>query len=402
MTATFTAENAPAKLKLPGAGTRIEVRVRSADYKQITKAYRYRLYPTKRQIEALNEQLGFACDLYNAALEQRRDWWKRGRSTGFYEQCRELTDVQRPEGMNRMVQEDVLRRLDRAFQAFFRRLKAGEKAGYPRFRSRRRYDTLTWRRKKGGAAIRNNRLRLQGIGHVKVRWHRDLPSEPLTTTVRRMASGKWYVTFAIKVDAKPLPRTGQDVGLDLGISTFAACSNGEMVRGPRATRAAEKDLRRANRRLHRRKRGSNRRAKARAQLAKQHEHIANQRRDHAHKSARALVDRFDTIYVEDLNVAGMGRNRTLARDIHDQGWAQFLAILRAKAEEAGREVVAVNPRNTSQLCSSCGELVPKPLSQRVHRCDCGYEADRDVNAARNVLAAGRVAQARTVGVPAVV
>lgn len=363
------------------------------------RTFRYRLYPTRRQADALNEQLAFACTLYNAALEQRRDWWRRGRSTGWVAQGRDLTQLRRagmaPEGMNAGCQENVLRRVDRAYEGFFRRVRSGAKAGYPRFRSRNRYDSLTWRRgKAGGAAIRDGRLRIQGIGHIKVRWHRDLPSEPLTTTVRRTGTGKWYVSFAVEIEPSPLPSTGQEIGVDLGVTNFIATSDGETIKGPRAYRDAQHKLRVAQRRLSRRQRGSHRRDKARRLVAQHHERIRAIRRDHAHKLARRLVNENDLIAVEDLRIRTLIHG-PLAKHVADQGWGDFIAFLHAKAEDAARVVVEVDPRNTSQVCSACGELTPKALSVRVHRCSCGYEADRDVNAARNVLALGRSVQAQT-------
>lgn len=357
------------------------------------RTFRYRLYPTRHQAEALNDQLAFSCDLYNAALEQRREWWKRGQRTGFYEQCRELTG-QMPRGMNRNVGEDALRRLDRAFEAFFRRCRQGEKPGYPRFRSKARYDSLTWRKKGGGYTV-GERLRLQGAGHIRVRWHRPLPegAQIRTVTVRRTASGKWFVSFALDgVEPTPLPPTDEAVGIDLGITTLAALSTGEFVKGPRAFRSAQAKLRRAQRKLSRRKRGSHRRENARREVAMVHEHIREIRRDHRHKTARALVERFDLIAVENLNVAGLAKG-WLSKDVHDQGWGEFVACLRDKAEDAGREVVLVDPRYTSQACSGCGQIAPKSLAERVHACRCGLELDRDVNAARNVLlGAGGVLQ----------
>lgn len=363
----------------------------------MNRSYRYRIYPTRRQVEALEAQLGFACDLYNAALEQRREWWKRGRRVSQYEQGHQLVEVRHsdlaPE-MSSGCQEQVLRRLDDAFEAFFRRVRAGQKPGYPRFRPADRYSSLTWRRGKKGAAIRDGRLRLQGIGHVKVLWHRPLPAEPLTTTVKR-TGGKWHVVFVVAVDRPAsLASTGQEIGIDLGITTFAACSNGERIDGPRAFKAARAELRRAQRRVDRRQRGSVRQRKAQQQVALCHERVKSIRVDHAHKTALALVRRFDTIYVEDLNIAGLART-FLSREVADQSWARFLTILHGKAEEAGREVVAVDPRGTSQRCSACGATVVKPLSVRVHECDCGYVADRDENAANNILGAGRALQALT-------
>lgn len=365
----------------------------------MNRTYRYRLYPTRRQVEALEAQLGFACELYNAALEQKRGWWKRRRSVSCFDQINQLTRLRQarlaPDGMNAACQDQVLQRLDGAFQAFFRRVAAGENPGYPRFRSKDRYDSLTWRPHGGGAAVKDGRLALQGIGHVKVRWHRDLPDGAVKTTTVRRAGGKWFALFALEMERPaPLPATGQEVGVDLGVAVFAALSNGELVAGPRAFRAGRRSLRIAQRRVARRRRGSHRRRKAAALAAARYEHVRRVRRDHAHKLALDLVRRFDTIYVEDLNVAGLART-FLARESLDQGWSQFVTILRAKAEEAGREVIAVDPRGTSQRCSACGETVPKDLSVRVHRCDCGFIADRDVNAARNVLALGQSVQALT-------
>ena len=295
--------------------------------------------------------------------------------------------------MNCHAMRDPLRRLDRAFSAFFRRLKAGQKPGYPRFRSRRRYDSLTW---DSGWSLNKGKLALQGIGHLRVRWHRSLPrgADLRTVTVRRCAK-TWHVSFALhRPKPTPLPHTAGAVGLDLGISTFAVLSTGERIPGPRAFRACHRRLRIAQRRVSRRMAGSHRQRKARELVARLHWHIRNARRDHAFKTASWLVQRFERIYVENLNLQGLAKSR-LSMDIYDQGWGAFLQILTDKAEEAGRTVVRVDARNSSQRCSACGELVPKPLSQRTHECLCGYRADRDVNAARNLVRLGESRQAPT-------
>ncbi len=363
----------------------------------LQRTYRYRLYPTARQELALNSQLAFACELYNAALEQRRDAWRRQRqSLGYVAQCRDLTELRvaggGPPGMSCFAMRDPLRRLDRAFAAFFRRVKAGQKPGYPRFRARRRYDSLTW----DGWRLREGRLVLPGIGHLKVRWHRSLPpnADLRTVTVRRHVR-HWYVGFA-STRTKPmsLPTTGLSVGLDLGITTFTALSTGERLAGPRALRAAQRRLRVAQRCVSRRMRASQRRRKAARLVARLHERVRNLRRDHAFKLAAHLVQRFDNIYVEALNLKGLAKSR-LARDVYDQGWGGFLTILTDKAEEAGRSVVALDARNTSQWCSACGALVPKPLGERMHRCTCGFQADRDINAAKNLYRLGMSRQAST-------
>lgn len=363
----------------------------------LQRTYRYRLYPTARQRLALEAQLGFACELYNAALEQRRAAWRRRRrSLTYLAQCRDLTDIRAhamgPTGMSCFAMREPLRRLDRAVAAFFRRLKAGEKPGYPRFRSRRRYDSLTW----DSWRLRQGRLGLPGIGFLKLRWHRPLPRDAeLRNVIVRRHARHWYVGFVLHLPTPaPQPVAGQSVGLDLGITTFAALSTGELLQGPRALRAAQRRLRVAQRRVSRRVRGSQRRRQAGLLARRLHERVRNQRRDHAFKLAKDLVRRFDVIYVEALNLKGLARSR-LAGEIHDQGWGAFLTILSDKAEEAGRSVIAIDARNTSQQCSACGALVPKPLGERWHRCACGCQADRDVNAARNLHRLGESRQAST-------
>ena len=366
---------------------------------RVNRIYRYRVYPTRRQRLALEAQLGFACDLYNAALEQRRYAFRAGHRVGYVSQCRELTALRAagdgPSQMSCSAMRSPLRRLERAYRAFFRRVKAGEKPGYPRFRSRRRYDSLTW---DSAWSIRERRLALAGIGHLKVNWHRELPSSAkvCTVTVRRVV-GRWYACFALalQVSAVPPRTVMRHVGVDLGVHTFAALSTGELIPGPRAYRAALRKLRVAQRRVSRRVKGSRRRQKAGLLLARLHELIRNLRRNHAHQLSRRLVSEFGLIAVEDLHIRGLTRG-FLAKDVNDQGWAEFLRLLGYKAEDAGIQVVAVPPDGTSQVCSGCGASVPKALSERVHSCPtCGLVLDRDINAARNILRLGMSRQALT-------
>ena len=333
-----------------------------ADDTRLRRTYRYRIYPTVHQRLALEAQLGFACQLYNAALEQRRYAWRgRHRSVSLYEQFRELTEVRAagmgPAQMSCSAMRDPLCRLDRAFAAFFRRVQAGVKPGYPRFRSVRRYDSLTW---DSGCGIRDGRLALRGIGQVKVKWHRSLPASAVvrTVTVRRVA-GRWFACFSLHVFRSPrVAATGRPpVVLDLGIQHFASLSTGEQIPGPRAYRAAMWQLRVAQRRMCRRQKGSHRRRKAGLIVARQHERIRNLRHDHGHKLTRRLVSDFGLIAVEDLNIRSLAAG-SLAKDVADQGWAAFLTMLEYKAAEAGTRLVRVAPRGTSQTCSSCGVMVP--------------------------------------------
>lgn len=286
------------------------------------------------------------------------------------------------------VLQDVLHRVDRSYKNFFRRCKKGEKPGYPRFKGMGWYGSFTYPQWGNGAKLENGRLHLSKIGSIRLCKDRPLHGKPKTCTIVRRADG-WYACIACEIDPCPLPETGQKIGVDLGLETFATLSTGEKVENPRPYRRAQKRLRKAQRRLARRTKGSRRRQKARALLAKAHLKIKRARRDFCHKVAHDLVSRFDTIYVEKLNIRGMVRNHPLAKAISDAGWGLFLSVLRAKAERAGRVVVEVNPAGTSQTCSGCGAHVPKALKDRWHSCPyCELSLHRDHNAAIRVLQVG--------------
>lgn len=286
------------------------------------------------------------------------------------------------------VLQDVLHRVDRAFDAFFRRVKNGETPGYPRFRGRGWYDSFTFPQWGNGAKLKDGRLVLSKIGTVRICKDRPLQGTPKTCTIIRKADG-WYATIACEVAPNPLSPTGEAVGIDLGVESFVTLSNGERIDNPRFYRRTERRLKTAQRRLSRRKKGSNRRRKARRLLAKAHLKVKRTRLDFHHKVALDLISRFDHIVVEDLNISGMVKNHPLAKSISDVGWGAFLNVLVAKAANAGRTVEKVNPAWTSQLCSGCGQKVPKKLSQRWHSCPyCGCELHRDHNAALNILNKG--------------
>lgn len=297
-----------------------------------------------------------------------------------------------------------MRRLDKAFQAFFRRLKDGETPGYPRFKSRNRFDTVEYPGYGNGCKLDGNRVYFQHIGRVRVKLHRSIEGTIKTVSFTRQADG-WHVVFSCDLgDVQAPPHPGPMVGFDLGLKAFLVTSDGESIAPPKFYRKAEKALRRAQRRVARRKKGSKRRAKAVHILAKAHLHIANQRRDFHHKTARKLVTHYGTIAHEELNIQGIARSR-LAKSTHDVGWGQFLTILHSKAAEAGCVVIPVPPQNTTQMCSACGEMpeTPKTLNDRVHRCTkCGYEADRDLNAALNIQRLGLSRQALTLSIDGVV
>jgi putative transposase len=358
------------------------------------RVYRYRLYPTRAQDERMRWTCERLRELYNAALEERREAYRRqGESLSGYGQMAELKAVReaRPEygGIHVHLLQDVLTRLDRAYRAFFRRLKAGEKPGFPRFRGRGRYTNFTFKdckTKKHWLVAGGNRLSLAGIGNIKIKLHRPMEGRLKQVSVTLDGDGHWYACMCCdEVPTKPLPATGHTVGIDVGITTFATLSTGEQIANPRHYERAQTKLRRAQRIVARRRnKRSNRRRKAVNLLRGAHDKIRRARLDCHHKVAADLVRRFDSIAVEDLNIKGLAGGM-LAKQVHDAAWAQFTQVLASKAECAGREFIKVDPRGTSQICSECGAGVPKNLRVRVHDCPhCGYVADRDHNAARNV------------------
>jgi putative transposase len=362
-----------------------------------TYKYKYKLKPTPAQERELGRVLGRCRWLYNTALEQRITAWQRTRfSISRYQQEAELKDIRAelPDyaAIHSRVLQDVLARLDKPYQAFFLRVKAGENAGFPRYQARTRYHSFTYKEYGNGATVENGFLVLSKIGRFAVRWSRPLEGAPKTITISKEADG-WYVWFSCAdVPVHPLPETGQETGIDLGIEAFATLSNGTRIFHPGWYRKAERALKTAQRRVSRRKKGSARRRKAVKLLAKAHQRVRRQRQDFHHKTALALVQNNDMIYHEDVQTANMLRNHHLAKRISDVGWGAFLSILAATAAYAGRRVVAVPPAYTSQRCSgpNCGVMVSKGLSVRWHSCpECGTSLHRDHNAAKNLERLGQ-------------
>lgn len=356
------------------------------------KAYRYRLCPTKAQETALYEQLRLCRNLYNSALEERIGAYRKAKVTrNYYDQANLLGEVKEalPEykGVYSQVLQDVLKRLDKAFKSFFRRVKAGEKPGFPRFQGRDRYDSFTYPQSGFSLSQDGRTAYLSKIGNVRIRLSRPLGGKVKTATVIHDC-GEWYVSYVCEVEAQPLPRTGSSVGVDVGTTHFCITSDGEFHDNPRFFQRAMKKLRVAQRAVARKKnKRSNRRRKTVRKVAKLHRKVTRQRLDFHHKVALKLVREHDLIAHEALNVGGMGRGN-LARSIHDVGWSQFFQILAFKAEWAGKRVEAVNPAYTSQACRKCGHTERgNRLSQSRFVCrQCGHSENADVNAACNILA----------------
>ncbi|MDD4254008.1 MAG: transposase [Methanofollis sp.] len=383
------------------------------------KAHRYRLYPSKSQVALLEQTLEICRWVYNDTLALRKNAWEQEQhSISLYETNRILTQWKKERSELSTVYSQVLQnvqmRVDLAFKAFFQRVKAGEKEpGFPRFKGKGRYDSITY--KQSGFKLNGDRLHLSKIGDVKVVLHCPVEGTIKTLTIRRSLTGKWYACFSVEYEPTPAPQKETVVGIDVGLESFATLSNGEKIENPRFFRTDEKALAKAQRKLSKAEKGTPERKKARKIVAHIHERIANRRLNFAHQTSRQLVDRFGTIVFEDLNITNMqkrGRDATrqapradnaprrvvmpnhhLAKSIADVAWNMFIAITGSKAEDAGSRVILVNPRNTSQMCSRCGMIVAKTLSDRVHSCPhCGLVMDRDQNAAINIMRLGLQSQ----------
>lgn len=354
------------------------------------RTFKYRLYPRPNQEAALTALLGDFCGLYNAALESRIDAHRKGANLTYGSQAAELKVLRKecPEfaRWSHTAKQHVLRRLDKAFRAFFGRLKAGKKAGFPRFQARARWDTAEFTF-GDGLRLQGNRLRIVGVpGSVKVWWHRSIPEGGKIKHAKiTRGGGHWFACFSVEsADAEPAP-IENPIGLDLGLDAFIARSDGETVKAPRFFREGQRRLRVLQRAVSRKRKGSHRRRKAVAVLNRFHRKLAARRADFLHRQANAVLAKTRHIAVEDLNIKGLART-WLAKSVHDAAWRRFLDILDYKAANAGGWMEKVDPHNTSQACSGCGALVQKTLCDRWHDCpDCGLSLDRDVNAAKNIL-----------------
>jgi putative transposase len=402
------------------------------------KTYKYRIYANKATTDKLYGVLNLCRELYNAGLQERRDAYEtrvkqhpnyydeptrkqltKEHAISVYEQKRDLVEIKevlRPEyqAIASHVLQDVLFRLEKAYQRFFQRVKNGQNPGYPRFQGRHRYTSFTYpdgagwkldaqKRPADTKGMVRVKLQLSKLGTVRLYLHRDIAGAIKTLTIKREGEA-WYACFTCEI-GKPeaLPMSSEDVGIDLGVTHFAALSNEECIENPRHYRKAEKKLKKLQAALSRKKRGSHRRNKAVQAVARTHRKIRNQRADFLHKESCKLVNRFQIIVFEDLQPAnlvkrpqpkqdeetgqylpnGASSKAGLNKSISDAGWSQFVQYCTYKAAWAGRTLVQVDPKGTSQVCSGCGVVVKKTLEERWHSCTCGCELDRDTNSLRS-------------------
>jgi putative transposase len=355
--------------------------------------FQYRIYPTKKQLYKLNETLEECRWLYNHLLEKRTSAYEQeGQGLSLYQQQKTFSILKqaRPslDTVHSQVLQNVAVRIDLAFKAFFRRCKAGEEPGYPRFKGEGRYDSFTFPQ-SGFSITHDNRVCLSKIGSVKMVYHRPIRGKVKTCTIHHSSAGKWYVSFSVECEPERLPEHPEQVGLDMGLKTFATLSTGEEIAHPRFFRKEEKALAKVQRKHSKLAKGTPERRKHRKVVARVHERIAWRRDNFTHLESRKIINAFGVIAVEDLHVSRMTHNHSLAKSIHDASWSAFFSQLTSKAAEAGHQLIKVNPAYTSQTCSRCGHRQKMPLDVRIFECPCcSVQLDRDLNAALNILGLG--------------
>ncbi|MES2122214.1 MAG: transposase [Chlamydiota bacterium] len=358
----------------------------------VRKSFRFRLRPTKKQARALQAQLDECRWLYNDLLAQRKLAHEElDISLTKYQQSMllPLLKIERTSlaQVHSQVLQNVVDRLDKAFRGFFRRCKAGEKPGFPRFRGMHRYNSFCY--PQTGFSLVGKELKLSKLGSIRIKMHRSVEGEIKTCTLRKNTSGEWDVSFSCEVHVDPLLPKQEAIGIDVGLEHFATLSNGQEIANPRFFKRGEKALAKAQRKLSKLEKGTRTRRRQGKVVAKIHERISNQRKDFCHKESRKIVAQYQYICVEDLDVKKMIGGSFFAKSIMDASWNQFRQFLTYKAAEAGRKLGLVNPAYTTQDCHQCGNREKKKLSEREHCCSkCGYRTSRDLNAAQNILALG--------------
>lgn len=359
------------------------------------KSFQYRIYANRETIQNTEKWLFLCRQLYNDCLNERIIAFKeREKTISQYEQMRKLPHLKKAfpdfKQVNSQTLQEVIQRLDKAYQAFFRRVKNKKKAGFPRFKGINRYDSFIL--KQTGYKFEDKYLAIKNVGRFKIKLSRPIEGNIKTVTIRRTKTNKWYACFSCEnVPIKPLPKTGKTIGIDVGCENFLTDNDNHKIANPRFFKKSQDILKKRQQELSQKGKGSTRKNKARILVAKIHEKIFNQRRDFHFKTANQLLKENDTVCIEKLKSWKTFRN--LNRSMRDVAWFNFFNILRFKAEEAEKEVIEVNPKGTSQRCSSCGKEVLKDLSVRIHNCPfCHLVLGRDHNAARNILRAGQALQ----------
>jgi len=354
--------------------------------------FKYRLYPNDNQIKRLEDTFNLCNNLYNCALQERISFYRTFEKSRTYNQQSNLLselkeDLPEYKSVYSQVLQSTLKRVDSAYRFFFK-----TKSGFPRFKPRDRFRSILYT--QSGFSVKEKqdeyaRLFLSKIGHIKMILHRRIIGEVKTCQIIKTLSGKWYVNLSCKnVPKEHLTKTNKSAGLDVGVKTYVTTSDGETIGNPKYLNKSKDKLKLAQQKFSKLNRKDSKRPAAKQHVARLHEKVKNQREDFQHKESKKLVERYDQIFCEDLSIKGMKSWKVLNRAIGDCAWGNFVGKISYKAERAGKILIKVDPRNTSQMCSSCGSIVPKELSTRIHKCKCGLVMDRDLNAAINIYNRG--------------
>lgn len=357
------------------------------------KVYHYRLYPTKAQKKKLRETLELCRWTYNETLALRKNAWENEqKNINFYDSKKMIPiwKEEKPElkTVHSQVLQEIIKRVDLAFQAFFRRVKAGENPGYPRFKGYGRYDSFTYT--QSGFGLNDNILNLSKIGDIKIKLHRPIEGNIKRLTIRRSITQKWFVSILTDQDSHNLLEpSDKSVGIDVGLTSFAALSDGTFIENPRFYVKEQKNLTKVQRKHSKAIKGTPERKKTLKVLQRVHERIYNKREDFIQKLSKSFIEKYGIICFEDLNIKNMVKDPIYAKGIMDAAWNKLVTYTIYKAENAGRRVILVNPFNTSQMCSKCGTIIEKDISIRIHNCTfCGLSIDRDLNASFNIRRLG--------------
>lgn len=372
------------------------------------KTFKYRIYPNKKIKRILNNTLETCRFIYNKTLEIRINEYKENNKTLSLYDTNKLIPEMKEANPNiceiySQIPQEVQLRVDLAFKNFFRRIKTKEKPGFPRFKSKDCYDSFTYKQNNGSFKIIDNKwLKLSKIGNIQIKYHRPIEGLVKNCIVRRNSTGKWFVSFSCDVENHNILKPNEkSVGIDLGLTTFAVGSDNLKIKNPKFFKTSEKALAKSQRKLEKMVKGSEERTKQKKVIGKIHEKLSNKRNDFCHKESLKIVRKYQNIFLEDLDIKGMLKNKVVEnplgrykeklihKGISNVCWNQFVNFVVYKAVEAGRTAILVNPKNTSQMCSKCGTIVKKTIEDRIHNCpSCGLKIDRDLNASYNILRLG--------------
>ncbi len=363
------------------------------------RCFQLRLKPTGPQVKYFEHILDDCRETYNAALQERREAWKIARKRiTLYEQYHELALLRKDPEFRTVaghIQRDAIRRVDCTFKLYFLRRQRGEKAGYPRFKSPSQYNSFAW---SDPRELLQSSILIPTYGHVKFKTHRRWAGKPKQIRIKRKGN-KWIAYVICDIGAAPekCSTISNPVGIDVGIAAFVTLSDGKKIDNPKFLKKHEAKLRAAKRNIDRARRGSKNQLRAKEIARRAYQRMADARKNYCHHVSKFLVGKYDLIAYENLEIRRMIKS-SFGKSIGDASWGALAYQVTYKAEKAGRHAVAVNPKNTSQMCSGCGEIVPKKIWERTHTCPCGNSIDRDHNAALNILALGRSAVSAIEGI----